>query len=425
MKDSEQYSIPQRSLKCKVFGVGGAGCNVLKQMVGSAPPDMQFIALNTDSGALQGCGVSEQFLLGEKLTRGLGSGGDPEIGRAAAMTDVGKMKAYCEGADIVFIIAGLGGGTGTGASPIVAKAAREAGALVLAVVTLPFQFEGVRRASQADEGFTELKRQTDSVIAIPNQKIFKLIDEKTNVRNAFGLANSLVGEGVFAIHRLLTETGLVNVDFSDLCSVTRGKHSESALAVIEASGANRVESVLDQIRKHPMLSGGVLEEADAILVNLTAGEDFTMMEVNGLMEKVCGLNRHCNFVFGAGVNAAFDGKISVTLVTSRFGESIEAPGASRVSEQAAGEIKPDFQEDQTPPKRSSRFRPPAPELPEEKKRELFKKTARAQKKGVGLLQGQLPLEIVSKGRFEKSEPTLHEGQDLDVPTYIRRNVVLN
>lgn len=418
--------ISGRSLKCKVFGVGGAGCNVLKRMASNAPANMQLIAINTDTGALLASGIADQFVLGEKLTRGLGSGGDPEVGRAAAMTDANQLKAYCEGADIVFIIAGLGGGTGTGASPILAKAAKEVGALVLSVVTQPFQFEGSRRGTQADEGFAELKRYTDTVIAIPNQKIFKLIDEKTSVRDAFALANDLVGEGVFAIHRLLSETGLVNVDFSDLCAVTRGKHSESALAVIEASGAHRVEAVLEKIRKHPMLTGGVLEEADSILVNLTAGDDFTMLEVNALMEKISEVNKQSHFIFGAGIEEKFEGKISVTLVTSRFGEVMDQPGGSRINDTAnSGDIKPEFQEEKPAPKRSSRFSAPAPELPEDKKRELYRKAPRGGKKTSGLRQGQLPLEIVNKGRFDKSEPTLYDGQDLDVPTYIRRNVVLN
>lgn len=417
---------PGRSLKCKVFGVGGAGCNVLKQMAPHAPANVQLIAINTDTGALLASGISDQFVLGEKLTRGLGSGGDPEVGRAAAMTDAARLKTYCDGADIVFIIAGMGGGTGTGASPILAKAAKEAGALVLSVVTQPFQFEGSRRSAQADVGFAELKRQTDTVIAIPNQKIFKLIDEKTNVRNAFAFANDLVGEGVFAIHRLLSETGLVNVDFSDLCAVTRGKHSESALAVIEASGAHRVEAVLEKIRKHPMLTGGVLEEADSILVNLTAGDDFTMVEVSELMEKISEVNKQSHYIFGASIDPKFEGKISVTLVTSRFGDVMEQSGTSRVGEDhAPGEIKPDFQEAKLALKRSSRFSAPAPELPEDKKREIYRKAPRSGKKSSGMRQGQLPLEIVNKGRFDKSEPTLYDGQDLDVPTYIRRNVVLN
>lgn len=425
MEFEQNPAVPQRrSLKCKVFGVGGAGCNVLKQMASTAPAEMQLIALNTDSNALLACGIPERFVLGEKLTHGLGSGGDPEVGRAAAITDAGKLKAYCEGADIVFIIAGLGGGTGTGASPELAKAARETGALVVSVVTQPFQFEGARRSRQAEEGFVELKRHTDTVIAIPNQKIFKLIDPKTGVRDAFTLANSLVGEGVFAIYRLLSETGLVNVDFSDLCAVTRGKHSESVLAVIETQGENRVDAVIEQIGKHPMLSGGAIEEADAILVNLIVGEDFAMMEVSALMERINEMNRDAHFIVGAGVDSTFDGKISVTIVTSRFGEQIEAPVGGRIGE-TTREIQPDLTREEPAPKRSSRFVAPAPILPEEKKQELFKKAPRGRKKGVNLRQGQLPLETVSKGRFEKSEPTLHDGQDLDVPTYIRRNIILN
>ena len=302
----------------KVIGVGGAGGNAVEYMARQEFAGVGFTAVNTDAQALAQLTLTDKITLGAKLTRGLGTGGDPEMGRAAADEDVEKLKALCAGADIVCVVAGLGGGTGTGAGPVVAKLARENGALVMGIATLPFEFEGSRRQRQAQLGLRELKSAADGVICLPNQKVFKLIDENTSMPEAFKITNEFLAQGVRGIWRLVTHTGLINVDFNDLCAVLRGRHEESSLATVEASGENRSHEVVEKIIAHPFLENGqVLAEADAVLVSLAGGPDMTMAEVNRVMEQI---NRQCenaHIIMGAGIYESFAGKMSVTLVASR------------------------------------------------------------------------------------------------------------
>ena len=260
-----------KKFSLKVFGVGGAGGNAIDHMAQQDFAGVEFLAINTDAQALAQLGVAERMTLGAKLTRGLGTGGDPEMGRAAAEEDLEKIRSLCAGADIVCVVAGLGGGTGTGAGPVVARLARESGALVLGIVTLPFEFEGGRRQRQAQLGLRDLKSEADGVICLPNQKVFKLIDENTGMKEALKIINGLLEQGVRGIWRLLMQTGLINVDFNDLCAVLRGRHEESSLATVEASGENRSHEVIEKILAHPFLEGGqILSEADAVLVSLAA-----------------------------------------------------------------------------------------------------------------------------------------------------------
>ncbi|MDB6018918.1 MAG: Cell division protein FtsZ [Pedosphaera sp.] len=423
----------------KVFGVGGAGGNAIDYMARQDFDGVNFVAINTDAQALLNLGVAERLTLGAKLTRGLGTGGDPDLGRAAAEEDVEKIRALCAGADVICVVAGMGGGTGTGAGPVVARLAKETGALVMGIVTLPFEFEGMRRQRQAQLGLRDLKAEADGVICLPNQKVFKLIDENTSVNEALKITNELLAQGVRGIWRLLTHTGLINVDFNDLCAVLRGRHEESSLATVEATGENRSHEVLEKLTSHPFLEGGqVLAEADAVLVSLTGGPDMTMAEVNRVMEQI---NRHCenaHIIMGAGIQGAFAGRLSVTLVASRR-NTREERGYGR-SSAAAMSVReesmdvPGHEHDKelvNPPaekRPTSRFVAPAPSLSQQQTEKLLTSqpgSTRQRKKASALRQGQLPLEIVSKGRFEKSEPTIHQGEDLDVPTYIRRGVALN
>src|SRR5690349_19786055 len=219
----------KQAFTIKVLGVGGAGCNAVNHLARESFTGVSFAVMNTDAPALAQSPVATKLNLGAKTTRGLGAGGDPERGRAAADEDAAQIRALCDGADVVFVVAGMGGGTGTGASPVVARVAKETGALVLSIVMLPFDCEGVRRQRQALLGLHELKGVADGVICLPNQKVFKLIDEKTSLLEAFHLTNELVAQGVRGIWRLLFRPGLINVDFADLGAVTRGKHGESSL----------------------------------------------------------------------------------------------------------------------------------------------------------------------------------------------------
>ncbi len=421
----------KKKISIRVFGVGGAGCNAVNFIAQSDFGAVDFYGINTDVQALDLCALGNKVVLGAKRSRGLGAGGDPELGRGAAEDDVEKMRALCKGIDMVFLLVGLGGGTGTGASPVLAQVAKECGALVLAVVTLPFEFEGGRRQRQAQLGLQQLKAAADAVICLPNEKLFKLIDDKTSVVEGFKISNELLAQGVRGIWRLLTNAGLINVDFADLCSVTRGRHAESSFATAEASGEKRAEQVLEKLFAHPLLDGGqVLSESDAVLLSIVGGPDLTMAEVNRLMAQ---LNRQCenaHLILGAAIDPEFANRLSVTLIASR--DQTEENSPSRDSfvpaqevpaREAEQSVNPEFLDANTPSQSSSRFVAPVPTLTPERRSELMGRQGRRKK--AARLQKELPLEIISKGRFEKSEPTVRHGEDLDVPTYIRRGVALN
>lgn len=430
-------SAPERFV-IKVLGVGGAGCNAVSHLAQQNVRGLQFAALNTDAAALALSVAPTRLNLGAKTTRGLGAGGDPARGRAAAEETAGEIRNLCEGADVVFLIAGLGGGTGTGASPLVASMAKECGALVLAIVLLPFECEGSRRMRQAQLGLSELKGAADAVICLPNQKVFKLIDEKTSLIEAFQITNEFVARGLYGIWRLLSRPGLINVDFADLRAVTQARHAESALATVEARGENRVREVIEKLLAHPLFEGGqVLAEADGVLVCIAGGPDLTMSEVNRLMEQ---LNRQCeqaHIIMGASIDQELTERLTVTLLAAHGSEPAErrslpqGRGATARTD-SPGPVPLDAAgldlQSMYPGglgKGPSRFLPPAPTLSPERAEQLRAQQGRARKSASRLRQGQLPLEILSKGRFEKSQPTIHQGQDLDVPTYIRRGVALN
>ena len=431
---NENSAGPQvkRGFRIKVLGVGGAGCNAVSHIARSPFENVEFIALNTDAAALAQTTVAGKVVLGEKLTRGMGAGGDPERGRGAAEEDAARIKSLCEGADVIFIAAGMGGGTGTGASPVIARIAKECGALVLGMLVLPFEWEGGRRQRQAQLGLHDMKSSADGIICLPNQKLFKMIDEKTSLVETFAITHELLAQGVRGIWRMLMRPGLINVDFADLCSVTRGKHSENSLATAEACDepmalgsdgqSHRAREVVEKLFKHPLLDGGqALAEAAAVLVSIVGGPDLTMAEVNRVMEQI---NRQCesaHIIMGAAIEESFAGKISLTVVASK------RPPAEQPDEMLAGapELERQLIDPQSTSRPPSRFIAPAPATTVETAEKILQNGPRGKKKVTRMKQGQLPLEIISKGRFEKSEPTIHQGQDLDVPTYIRRGVPLN
>jgi cell division protein FtsZ len=414
----------KKQIVLKVFGLGGAGCNAAGFACQAGFTDVEFLAVNTDSQALEACATPAKFVLGASRTHGLGAGGDPAVGRAAAEEDVEKIRSFCAGADILFLLAGLGGGTGTGAAPVFARIARESGALVLALITLPFDFEGDRRQAQAQSGLQDLKAHADAVICLPNQTLLKMLDEKTSVLEGFKISNSLLADGLRGIWRMLTRTGLINVDFADLCSVTRGRHAASFFATAEASGDKRVEHVAEKLLAHPLLDGGqVLNESDALLVSIVGGPDMMMTEIHKLMEP---LNRHCenaHIIFGAAIDQAFAGRLSVTLIASRRHQE-ESRTARRLEApdnlESAQFLDPDDKE-----RPASRFVAPPPVLSEADRAKILRDRGGRSRKKLSRLQKELPLEIIFKGRFEKSDPTIRNGEDLDVPTYIRRGVPLN
>ena len=426
LENSAEVLVARRGLKIKVFGVGGAGGNIVSHLAQAGFAGVTFVALNTDARALANVHAANKLALGNQLTRGLSAGGDPEQGQAAAEEDLGRLKELCVGTDLVFIAAGLGGGTGTGASPVLARAAQEAGALVLAFVTLPFECEGARRQRQAQHGLERLKAAADGVICLPNQKVFSLIDEKTSLPETFNFTNELLAQGMRGIGRLLTRAGHINIDFADLCAVVRGRHAESSFATAEAMGENRAREVVDKLFASPLLDGGqMLGEADTVLVSLLGGPDLTMAEINRVMEKI---NRQCEnaqVILGAAIDETCGDHLSVTLVASRRNRSVPVAPSEAADEDEVTQ----FLSASRTGRPASRRVPPPPPLTLAETGQLLSQQAgassRQRRRAAKLRQAQLPLEIISKGRFEKSEPTIHQGEDLDVPTYIRRGVALN
>lgn len=421
----------------KVAGVGGAGCNALNHIALQALEDVSYAVLNTDAPVLSRSTVANRVVLGATSMRGLGAGGDPERGRAAAEEDAAHIKAFCQGADVLFVVAGLGGGTGTGASPVVARIAQELGALVLAIVFTPFDCEGHRRQALAQTGLEELQAAADGVICLPNQKLFELIGEKTSVVDAFGITNNFVAQAVQSIWRLLSRPGLINVDFADLCSLTRGKHSTGALATAEARGEKRSHDVVEKLLSHPLIDHGqALADAGGLLVAITGGPNLSMVEVNHVTQQIQRCAENALTFMGAAIEPEMDDKITVTLIASgrpsRTEKNFEGPG--RNNGRSNGTARFDVETDSMEKERASsgrpsaRFVPPPPETTAAKAEQLLAQNGhgfRRRQLASRMRQGQLPLEIISRGRFEKSQPTIHRGEDLDVPTYIRRGIALN
>lgn len=420
-------------LAVRVIGLGGAGLHAIEQMSKSDLSELSYVAVHTNSRSLAESAVTQKLLLGSKRLRGLGAGGDPDLGRVVAEEHSGELKAACEGADLVLIVAGLGGGTATGAAPVLARAARETGALVLALVTFPFEFEGARRHRQAQLGFQQLKAAADGVICLPHQRLVKLLDENTSLIETFAITNELLAQAVRGIWEMLSRPGLINVDFADLCSVLRGRHAESYFASAQARGEGRGREVIEQLLANPLLEcGQTLAEAEAVLVNLVGGPDMTMADLNRILEQI---NRHAEnarLILGASADSDSTGQIRVTLITSRrCDQDLEESDPSDDSDidNVPPELKRQMLDDSIVPRPASRFVPPPPSLTPERTEQLWAqqtgRKGRRRKSPSRWKQGQLPLEIVSKGRFEKSEPTIHHGEDLDVPTYIRRGIALN
>lgn len=418
---------PARLPATKVFGVGSAGVGLLEVINREEFAGANFVAVNTDATSLAGSTVALKIHLETKLLRGLGTGGDPERGRAIAEEQFATLKTACEGADVVFIVAGLGGGAGSGITPVLARAAKETGALVLAFVTLPFVCEGNRRHQQAQQSLDQLKSIADGVVCLPCQKTFKLIDENTSVLDTFRITGKLLIEGVQGVWHLLTRPGLIQIHFDDLCALLRNRHSESAFASVDASGPARSREIVDKLVNHPLLDEGrVLAESDAVLVSMMGGKDLTMAEVGRVMEQI---SRHCEraqIIMGAAVDEAMKTHLSVTVIAAKQNSAVKnaASGNNFKSEEYADmSLLAKRRHAVVPPGDSG----PQPALTLEQREQVLARhgSGRGRKAASRMRQAQLPLAIISKGRFDKSEPTIHKGEDLDIPTYIRRGVALN
>ena len=425
-------------LAFRVFGLGDAGGRVIDYLAAANLSHITYIAVNTDAQALAATSVAHRVQLGAKHARGLGTGGDPELGCSAAERDAETLRQHCVGADIVFIVAGLGGGTGSGASPVLARVAHDAGALVLALAILPFDCEGSLRQRQAHHALQQLKAMADGVICVPNQRMVKLVDDNTSLTDTYRLTNELIAQGIRGLWRLVSRPGLMNADFPTLCRVLRGQHAESSLAAVETKGPNRVREAVEKLLASPLLdSGQTLAEATRVLVGVLGGPELSLAEINRISEQ---LNRHCEnaqLTLGANTEPDYRDRLEITVVVTH-GNPADLPSSPALE----ARLQPDqpsvtidlaaerhlFNEPQ-PIRPASRLVPPPPVLPPEEMEHIYRRqltgNPRSRRSSHRMQQGQLPLEIVPKGRFDKSEPTIHRGEDLDVPTYIRRGVPLN
>lgn len=414
---------PQK-LRLKIFGVGGAGCNVVHHITAARTDNLRWlagvdlVAINTDAQALAEVAVRDRIQIGAALTHGLSAGGDAELGGRAAQNDSEKLELAFQHVDIAFLAVGLGGGTGSGAAPVLARLARGQGALVLAFAALPFAFEGERRQQQAWAALEQLKAQADAVICIPNDKLSKFIGEQGTVQDAFKRCNEMIASGAQAIWQLLSRKGLINLDFADLRATLGGKHCEGVFSFGQAEGEDKARDAVKALMDHPLFDGGdALNKADGVLVSILGGPELTLSDVQRTVEPISAKAGRARVIMGAATDENFRGKLAVTVIASAGGQRrtpmiaggrnqsktvgrngvprrpVDGPKAtgSTTSSNTTATVVADV---------------PQPKLISQAKQET------------------LPLDEVSRGRFDKSERSFYDGEDLDVPTYLRRGVRL-
>jgi len=469
---NKNYSLPERLaefISIKIVSVGGAGLNALDRIVLDGLERADVVAINTDVHSLTSSVATRKVQLGRSVSRGLGAGGDPDVGYQAALESADEIREALTDSRVIFICAGLGGGTGSGAAPYVAEAAREAGALVLAFVTLPFGFEGKRRNVQAREALARLSQFAHAVVCFENDQMGDLTPPQAGIHQAFAMADMTISQSVRSIVNLIQRPGLIRIGFDDLLSALRTRNSRCLFAYGESDTDNRAHDALTQALKNPLMDRGrMLADATNVLVQVAGGPGMTLSEVEILMQE---LGRHVSdqtqVLFGTVVDARLGDRLSVTIISSLSAEEeavfLQTPAApnnasaaSPVREryQAAApepEIQPEeptvevppleetvpFEEpvaaqaaplatpiSTEPPVIPTRNGQPEPGVstPHEKSVAWKENKAPVEKSVTPAKQEVLQFEPVTRGRFEKSEPTIIEGEDLDVPTYLRKNI---
>ena len=455
---SKNYSLPGRlaeSIPVKVVSVGGAGLNALDRVVLDGLEKAGVVAINTDVQSLTSSVAPHKVQLGRTVTRGLGAGGDPELGYQAAVESSDEIREALSDANMIFICAGLGGGTGSGAAPYVAQLAREAGALVIAFVTLPFTFEGKRRNAQAREALARLNEVAHSVICFENDRMGDMIAPHAGIHQAFATADITISQSVRSIVNLIQRPGLIRIGFDDLLAALRAHNGRCLFGYGEADSDNRAHDALTQALKNPLMDRGrMLADATNVLVQVSGGAGMTLSEVEVLMQE---LGRHVNeqtqILFGAVVDGKLGDRLTVTIISSLaadedlISESRDGATLSNVFAQPPVReqhpppqihIEPEAAMEPVAHEESISFEQPvaaqatpaAESMPGEseplpvtpRKKAVPHTDEKAAAKSVPAKQEILQFEPVTRGRFEKSEPTIVEGEDLDVPTYLRKNI---
>ena len=500
---NRNYTLPEREddiIPIKVIGIGGAGSNVLDRVVLDGMDKADLIAANTDVQSLASSVAAAKVQLGRSITRGLGTGGDPELGFTSACESGDEIRAALADARLIFICAGLGGGTGSGAGPVIAQTAREMGALVIVFATMPFSFEGKRRTAQAQEALGRFHHLADAVVCFENDRMGDMVAPKAGIHQAFAVADMTISQSLRSIVNLIQRPGILRIGFDDLLAALRGGGGRCLFGYGESDSDNRAHEALAQALKNPLMDRGrMLGEASRVLVQVAGGPAMTLSEVEILMRE---LNKHISdhtqLLFGTAVDGRMGDRLSVTLISSLAGEMDERPAQNFVpiktfvSSPAHSTVRtpePEIAAVQEPPEpepeietaaaapavepeRLLQVEPtpsiqslvasgqmtesetvenepegadeaePAPEktppriIPPKKKPVVAQKSGPEQvspkpdsavgkpkqEKSVAAKQEVLQFEPMTRGRFEKSEPTIVEGQDLDVPTFLRKNV---
>nr|WP_019504285.1 cell division protein FtsZ [Pleurocapsa sp. PCC 7319] len=309
--------VPSNVAKIKVMGVGGGGCNAVNRMIESQVSGIEFWAINTDAQALNNAQAPQKLQIGQKITRGLGAGGNPAIGQKAAEESRDELAHALENTDLVFITAGMGGGTGTGAAPIAAEVAKEMGCLTVGVVTRPFTFEGRRRTKQAEKGIDAFRSRVDTLIVIPNNQLLSVISPETPVQEAFGVADDVLRQGVQGISDIITIPGLINVDFADVRAIMADAGS-ALMGIGMGSGKSRAREAAIAAVSSPLLEASI-HGAKGVVINITGGYDLTLHEVNAAADSIYEVvDEDANIIFGAVIDESMDGEVRITVIATGF-----------------------------------------------------------------------------------------------------------
>ena len=396
----EPTNLSEQKAKILVVGVGGGGGNALNRMIEDGMSSVEFIAINTDAQDLENNAAENKIQIGKNLTKGLGAGAQAEVGREAVQADQEAIEAILEDADMAFVTAGMGGGTGTGAAPMIAKLSRDMGILTVGIVTLPFNFEGPKRMNRALEGIAELRKACDTVIAIPNQKLMSIVETDTTVVEAFQLADSVLHQAAKGISDLINVHGLINLDFADVQTIMK-KMGEAIMGTGVAQGEERAVLAAQQAISSPLLDDASISGAQGVLVNITGSADLTLLEVdaatNIIFEEA---GKDANIIFGAVIDPSLGDEIRVTVIATGFNHG-----------QFITENEKEVEQVSTPVQR------PTQELLEQVNQPVFKQQNESVEPSVEATEQETPQPSF---KFDDTNPAIYGKEDLDVPAFIRR-----
>ncbi|MGY8782562.1 MAG: cell division protein FtsZ [Fidelibacterota bacterium] len=393
-------SLTEQKAKLKVVGVGGAGGNAVTRMITSGMQGVDFIAINTDAQDLENNPSEHKIQVGKNLTKGLGAGANSNVGREAVEADKEIITSLLEGADMVFITAGMGGGTGTGAAPVISQISRELGILTVGIITLPFNFEGPKRMNRALEGIAEMRKACDTLIAIPNQKLMSIVDKSTTLPEAFQMADTILHQAAKGISDLINVQGHINLDFADVETIMKNM-GEAIMGTGVASGEERAVLAAQQAISSPLLDDATIKGAQGVLVNITGGSDLTLMEANeatSIIFEEAGPS--ANIIFGAVIDPNLKDEIRVTVIATGF----------NMPKQVAEIKKEEYQEDliDTPPTR---------ELQEQHNKPLhIQKELKEKERNEEVEKKRKPILTFD----DTSDSPVIYGKDLQIPAFIRR-----